>query len=70
MENKTELEQAAEKYTPKRIEQESFINGAKWQQEQMYSEAQLKEYGEFCVAKFNGFKKVTLINEYFEQFKK
>jgi len=50
-----------------------FQAGAKWQQEQdkkMYSEQQLKAYGEFCVAKFNRFDKVTLHDEYFTEFKK
>lgn len=46
MENKTELEQAAEKYVdafeypiahPRRVAVKSFINGAKWQQEQIGS---------------------------------
>lgn len=52
---------------------QAFIQGAKWQQEQnkgLYSEEDLKKYGEFCVAKFNKFNSVSLPNDYFEQFKK
>ena len=52
---------------------ESFINGAKWQQEQdknKYSEEELKSYGEFCVSTFLGIESVTLSDVYLEQFKK
>ena len=53
---KTELEEAAEKYSenweeitgldyentvPSEVNKLDFINGAKWQQERMYSEAEL-----------------------------
>ena len=41
----------------------AFINGAKWQQENSYSEYDMKEA-------FNGFKSGKSFNEWFEQFKK
>ena len=44
--------------------------GAKWQQERMYSEEELKSYGEFCVSTFLGIESVTLSDVYLEQFKK
>ena len=50
----------------------SFHFGTKWQAEQAkeMEEQQLKSYGEFCVAKFNGYESVSLNDEIFEQFKK
>ena len=50
--------------------QSAFLTGAKWQQERSYSEEELKAYGEFCVAEFNGFASVTLNEKVFEKFKK
>jgi hypothetical protein len=40
------------------------------EQQQGYSEEDMKEYAEFCVAKFNKFESVSLNDEYFKQFKK
>jgi len=40
MEKET-LEEAADKYTPLRIEQKAFIVGAKYQAEKMYSEEEV-----------------------------
>jgi hypothetical protein len=39
-------------------------------QKRMYSEEDLKRYGEFCVAEWNGYEAVSLTEEFFEQFKK
>lgn len=84
MKNKETLEEVAERLFPINTKDESlnyqnsvrkgnFIQGAKWQQEQnknLYSEDDLKKYGEFCVAKFNGFESVSLNDSVFKQFKK
>jgi len=37
---------------------------------EMYGKEDLKSYGEFCVAKFNDKKKVSLVEEYFQQWVK
>ena len=52
------------------IDEVAFELGAKWQQERMYSEEELKSYGEFCVSTFLGIESVTLSDVYLEQFKK
>ena len=58
-----------------------FIDGAKWQQERMYSEEDMKQFAFECVGKFlsNDDNKVEIklvdviidrLNKHFEQFKK
>lgn len=37
------LEEAAEKYSKNELSKLGFINGAKWQQERMYSEEELQQ---------------------------
>ncbi len=64
------LEEAAEKYSDEidrsedGLVQHSFIKGAKWQSERMYSEEELE------VAFFEGRENTLSFNEWFEQFKK
>jgi hypothetical protein len=87
MKQETTLEEAAENHA--KIFQfpfdcdpaETFINGAKWQQERMYSEENMKQFAFECVGKFlsNDDNKVEIklvdviidrLNKHFEQFKK
>jgi hypothetical protein len=73
------LEEAAENYASKKLQRPitiynslesnvpeyvGFIEGAKWQQERMYSEEELE------VAFFEGRENTLSFNEWFEQFKK
>ena len=46
----------------------SFIAGAKWQQERMYSDMQ--EYAEFCIECDRANLKPIIAKDWFEQFKK
>ena len=72
MKNKETLEEAAEGYVnfqypiahPKRVAKKAFINGAKWQQENSYSEEDLE------VAFFEGQFGKYSFNDWLEQFKK
>ena len=53
MKNQETLEEAAEKYNSQFIGQnefaiEDFKNGAKWQAERMYSEEDMKSFGDWC----------------------
>jgi hypothetical protein len=68
-------------YTSNISEYDAFIAGAKWQQERMYSEEDLKQFAFECVGKFlsNDDNKVEIklvdviidrLNKHFEQFKK
>ena len=73
MDNKETLEEAAEnkyglsnQYSKNRI---GFIAGAKWQQERMYSEEDMKVFGQFLINNLGKFEFKT-IDEVFEQFKK
>ena len=73
----TAVEYLVEQLFPKALSTEQYyhIEKAKEMEKQQnsnkkYSEDELKLYGEFCVSKFNRFDKVTLQNEYFEEFKK
>ena len=61
------LEEAAERYDKKYIEYvyDAFIEGAKWQQERMYSEEEVIE----ILLNFRG-ENTRYIEEWFEQFKK
>ena len=69
---KETLEEAAERFIPQSDKwtiKEIFIAGAKWQQEQMYSEEEVIAFGEFIfkhtfVAHSKG------VKDLFEQFKK
>ena len=73
MKNKETLEEAAEGYVnfqypiahPKRVAKKAFINGAKWQQENSYSEEEVLELLLNCPTNTE---KQTI--EWFEQFKK
>ena len=62
------LEEAADRhiYGDKR---KNFIRGAKWQQERMYSEEDMKVFGQFLINNLGKFEFKT-IDEVFEQFKK
>jgi hypothetical protein len=74
------LEEAAEKFTQiwfqnNAFTKELFINGAKWQQERMYSEEDLREafnQGQENIDyhEIHGFSAKLTINEWYEQFKK
>ena len=78
---KETLEEVAEKYIQSKNPQwtpyhrQSFIDGAKWQQERMYSEKEvlklLKDYNEHTL-KLQALKLGNSFNveDYFEQFKK
>ncbi len=86
MENKKEtLEQAAKEFANNSAitnyeeginvgKYQGFINGAKWQQERMYSEEDMKSFGEFCADyDYRCFGKHTqeeMLKIWFEQFKK
>jgi hypothetical protein len=94
MKQETTLEEAAERIYPTTIdsftdnyfdlserERLIFINGAKWQEQRMYSEEDLKQFAWECVANFlsNNDNKVEIAltdviinrnNKQFEKFKK
>jgi hypothetical protein len=80
MEKET-LEEAAEDWynkeglmKPSKVEIRAWVKGAKWQQEQMYSEEDMKSFGEFCADyDYRCFGKHTqeeMLKIWFEQFKK
>ena len=84
MKSKGTLEEAAEKYSenweeitgldyentvPSEVNKLDFINGAKWQQERMYSEEDMKQFGLYLGNNLKELKNKT-IDEIFEQFKK
>ena len=56
----------SDKYSKNRI---GFIEGAKWQQERMYSEEDMKQFGLYLGDNFKNLRGLT-IDEIFEQFKK
>jgi len=67
--NKETLKEASKRYSANELSQLGFINGAKWQQERMYSEEDIIAFGEFI------FKHTLLahskgVKNLFEQFKK
>jgi hypothetical protein len=78
------IEEAAEKEYPKKgedstycdlglIQQDAFINGAKWQSERMYSEEEVIELlnkREDCINQTSSILDYTSIKEWFKQFKK
>ena len=77
---KTELEEAAKKYANKKgdipttkledaIFKQGFIDGAKWQQERMYSEKEVLEIIDLLFHQYASFFR-TDAKEYFLQFKK
>ena len=81
MSNKETLEGAAERHYVNCIpsDRHSFISGAKWQAERMYSEEEVLAFGEFCVVKIADFLdgkgdqtdgQEYSMEELFEQFKK
>jgi hypothetical protein len=75
MEQET-LEEAADNWVGKPIigtRRESFIAGAKWQAERMYSEEDMNKYGEYCashVLKSQIGHPYLSVTEWFKQFKK
>jgi hypothetical protein len=77
MKNKETLEEAAEKYWVKQpYNEDAFIDGAKWQQERMYSEEEVRELliqrCKHFGTSLSPFDKILLKQdlEWFEQFKK
>ena len=90
MKNKETLEEVAEKYSenweeitgldyentvPSEVNKLDFINGAKWQQERMYSEEDLREafrQGELNInySEMYGLDSELTEQQWFEQFKK
>jgi hypothetical protein len=74
MKDKETLEEAAERYTEEHKWEEQdpwldFIEGAKWQQERMYSEEEVKQIIEATLIEYSDFV-LADIPEWFEQFKK
>jgi hypothetical protein len=77
--NKETLEEAAEKYANELPEpynyginsdkKKGFIEGAKWQQERMYSEEEVKQIIEATLIEYSDFV-LADIPQWFEQFKK
>ena len=79
---KTELEEAAEKYANKKgdipttkledaIFKQGFIDGAKWQQKQdenMYSEEDLLNFGAFVRIEDKKEKRLFLIQDYYKKW--
>ena len=66
------LEEAAERLYPEEWdwrEREIFIAGARWQQERMYSEEEVKQIIEATLIEYSDFV-LADIPEWFEQFKK
>jgi hypothetical protein len=49
---------------------DSFIKGAKWQTERMYSEEDMQEYAEFCVQCFIKNLPCIIAKDWFTQYKK
>ena len=77
---KTELEEAAKKYANKKgdipttkledaIFKQGFIAGAKWQQQQMYSEEDLLNFGAFVRIEDRKEKRLFLIQDYYKKWK-
>jgi hypothetical protein len=67
---KETLEEAAERYWVKQpYNEDAFIEGAKWQQERMYSEEEVKQIIEATLIEYSDFV-LADIPEWFEQFKK
>ena len=48
----------------------SFIKGAKWQAERMYSEEDMQEYAEFCIRCYEKGLPCIIAEDWFNQFKK
>ena len=76
---KTELEEASEKYANKKgdipttrledaIFKQGFIDGAKWQQQQMYSEEDLLNFGAFVRIEDKKEKRLFLIQDYYKKW--
>ena len=76
---KTELEEASEKYANKKgdipttrledaIFKQGFIAGAKWQQQQMYSEEDLLNFGAFVRIEDRKEKRLFLIQDYYKKW--
>jgi len=81
VEKQLELEEAAEKYATNHgmmlyvfpEKRDSFIAGANWQAERMYSEEDMNRYAEYCtghVLKSKIGHPYLSVTEWFEQFKK
>jgi hypothetical protein len=68
------LEEAAQRYTEEHKWEEQdpwldFIEGAKWQQEKMYSEEEVKQIIDATLIEYSDFV-LADVPEWFEQFKK
>ena len=77
MKNKETLEEAAQRLYPIELEddewdknkqyRDEWIEGAKWQQERMYSDMQ--EYAEFCIRCYEKKYPCIIAKDWFDQFK-
>ena len=81
MKNKETLEEVAKRLFPintgdesldyqNKVRKPNWIDGAKWQQERMYSEKDMQEYAEFCIECDRANLKPIIAKDWFEQFKK
>jgi hypothetical protein len=71
---KETLEEAAERYNLNTInafgDYQSFVDGAKWQQERSYSEEDMKSFGDWCRnGLLNTEYSIDRLNEHLEQWK-
>jgi hypothetical protein len=68
--DKETLEEAAENYWAKQpYNEDAFIEGAKWQQERMYSEKEVKKILDVTLIEYSDFV-LADIPKWFKQFKK
>jgi Icc-related predicted phosphoesterase len=71
--NKETLKEASKRYSANELSQLGFINGAKWQQEQSYSDEKLYSEIEWLIISWNNDGTKTaghLTRQIIEQFKK
>jgi hypothetical protein len=68
---KETIEEFAERYSAYSLSKVGFIDGAKWQQERMYSEEDLRDaFFSGCQSERQIKPRVKCWEEWFEQFKK
>ena len=67
---KETIEEAADKFSKELSQVVAFYEGAKWQQERMYSEEEVLDILFKHTEYFNGYGKRMTLTEWFEQFKK
>ena len=74
MKNKETLEEVAERYSANELSQLGFINGAKWQQQKMYSEEEVLNFTQTMLMQYKfgntNIEQLDLLKETLEQFKK